>query len=159
MHDKNQDTSEKNSPLFGGLGAVHKDLRIVQRAIKNEWQIPEAVLNALPSQIAKIFIEDRSTRNRLAAARVLVSMQSENRATAHLALQATHGHSPLITVNNLSVSELNQNADKTGQVNEIVAELQKLGIGIGEPEHSLQPAPTNSQTSDIFTFKSNGTVS
>lgn len=155
MSNESQDPGFGSAPPpAGGLGGEYEilknpDLNIIKQAIAQKWDIPQTILKALPSQLAKIFIEETSTRNKLAAAKVLVSMTSENRATAHLALQATQGQSPLITVNNLSVNEIKQEPNKASQVHEIVAELRKLGVSLVESEEPLQPAQAEPEAENI----------
>lgn len=55
------------------------DLAVVRRAIRAGWQLPEQLLAVLPSQIAAIFLDrDASRRDRLAAAKLLMEMHSQN---------------------------------------------------------------------------------
>ena len=56
-----------------------QDLRLVQRAIRNKWKIPDSVFDGLPTLIAQIAGDDgRSDRDRINAAKLLVSMNGQN---------------------------------------------------------------------------------
>lgn len=142
-------------PGEGGQGAepgnlTREDLAMIGRAIRAEWKIPQTVLDALPSQIAKMFVEQKSPRAKMAAARLLVLMQSENRSTAHLALQSTQGQNPLVTVNNnVTVGAGDQKRVDIDRVAEIAAELRRIGVSFGESVDPIQPAQTDAETGGI----------
>lgn len=138
----------------GGQGArpeiSREDMTMIARAIRAEWKIPQTVLDALPSQIAKMFVEQTSPRAKMSAAKLLIQMAGENRATAHLAIQATQGQTPLVQVNgNVTVETGSGEDDKRKHVAEVVGELQRLGFGIGERPPAVQPAPADAETESV----------
>lgn len=154
----------------GGQGAEDErtlsrsDLAMIRRAMKAEWKIPPQIMDALPSHVAKIFQNETSARAKLAAAKVLVSMAAENRSTAHMAVHATQGQTPLVNV--VNVVNNPQRADNgTGKIDidelaGIMDELQNLRIGLrqGEPEPIL-PAQAVSETEGVPDAGEDGSIS
>jgi hypothetical protein len=87
-----------DKPLKGGLGSgaggplipttdtpsrtEASDLKLIGAAVRQKWNVPDAVLEKLPTQIASIAADKgREDRARIAAAKVLVSMIGQNNAT------------------------------------------------------------------------------
>ncbi len=82
---------EQNNNGHGGLGGQvqpangARDTRMMERAVREGWDIPPAALKALPAQMIEIAIKRKtdgkpaySPRNRIAATRVLVAMHGQN---------------------------------------------------------------------------------
>ena len=90
MNDQDNNTALES---FGGQGDTPRgtpsrsDMKIIEQALRREWTIPDVVMEALPSKIAGIFQNDWNTRNRLTAAKILLSMQADNRETARSLMQ------------------------------------------------------------------------
>ena len=154
--DENSQTSVAPPDTKGGIGGqaelTRADLVIIGEAIRSKWKIPPQVMEALPSQIAKMFVESKSARSKQAAARILLQMAAENRATAHLAIQATQGQSPVIGLNgNDSVDTGAARAEeRTNRVADVLGELRKIGLsfGLGEPE--FQSARSDAEAGSVF---------
>ena len=53
------------------------DIKRLEQAFRNQWEMPETIWRAVPQIMAKI-IGTGTPRERVAAARVLVAMQSQN---------------------------------------------------------------------------------
>ena len=87
-----------DKPLKGGLGTSsgplipvadvpsrteQSDLKLLGQAVRQKWNVPDLVLEKLPTQIARIAADEkREDRARIAAAKVLVSMIGQNNATS-----------------------------------------------------------------------------
>ena len=85
-------------PLKGGLGSgsgplipvadtpsrtEQSDIKLIGQAVRQRWNVPDLVLDKLPTQIARIAADERrEDRARIAAAKVLVSMIGQNNATS-----------------------------------------------------------------------------
>ena len=69
------------------------DLRLIQQAIRNRWDIPEHVLAQLPGAMAMIALsEEHDDRARINAAKVLVSMNGQNSASESKTVNVTISH-------------------------------------------------------------------
>ncbi len=69
------------------------DLRLIQQAIRNRWDIPEHVLAQLPGAMAMIALsEAHDDRARINAAKVLVSMNGQNAASESKTVNVTISH-------------------------------------------------------------------
>ena len=56
-----------------------QDLRLVQMAIRKKWKIPDTIFEHLPTRIAQIAADEgRNDRDRINAAKLLVSMNGQN---------------------------------------------------------------------------------
>lgn len=66
-------------PLLSDEAHLRSDLQLLQRAIKERWEIPAAVFRALPSEVIRIAFDGQlSTRDRLRAVEVMLSMHRQN---------------------------------------------------------------------------------
>ena len=82
-------------PLKGGLGGgapgplipepqvpsrtEASEVKLVGAAVRQKWNVPDVVLERLPTQIARIAADERrEDRARIAAAKVLVQMVAQN---------------------------------------------------------------------------------
>lgn len=87
-----------DKPLKGGLGGgapgplipspptpsrtEASEIKLVGTAVRQKWNVPDVVLEKLPTQIARIAADDkREDRARIAAAKVLVAMIGQNNNT------------------------------------------------------------------------------
>jgi hypothetical protein len=87
-----------DKPLKGGLGGgapgplipsppppsrtEASEIKLVGAAVRQKWNVPDVVLEKLPTQIARIAIDEkREDRARIAAAKVLVAMIGQNNNT------------------------------------------------------------------------------
>ena len=87
-----------DKPLKGGLGGgapgplipspptpsrtEASEIKLVGAAVRQKWNVPDVVLEKLPTQIARIAADDkREDRARIAAAKVLVAMIGQNNNT------------------------------------------------------------------------------
>jgi len=52
-------------------------MRMITKAIRLKWEIPEAMFRVVPIQVAKI-LQDGSTREKLAAMKVLIACHGQN---------------------------------------------------------------------------------
>ena len=88
-----------DKPLKGGLGGgagsplipepqlpsrtEASDIKLIGAAVRQKWNVPDLVLDKLPTQIARIAADERrEDRARIAAAKVLVAMIGQNNATS-----------------------------------------------------------------------------
>jgi len=78
-----------------------KDLNLISRAITNDWSIPSDVMDDLPEILADV-ARTGDARARVAAARVLVAMNAQNRKT-----------NPSPTVSRHRVLDINPNLPAT----------------------------------------------
>ena len=101
MSRKTRRKGGERKPLAGGLGGgasavliqdvvsspaaeidqrtPGKDLKLIQSAINNGWQIRPAAMSALPDAMLRIALDkDAESRARVNAARVIVSMHGQN---------------------------------------------------------------------------------
>ena len=78
----------------GGQGGVlptsddhhtRADLALVGRAVRQRWGVPDSVRKELPEAMRSIVLNDdpENTRERVAAAKVLVAMEAQNQADDH----------------------------------------------------------------------------
>ena len=67
------------------------DLRMMEQAVRQNWNIPDAIFKALPGVMAKI-LSDGSNREKVAAARVLAALHSQNQATQPRLSMVAHKH-------------------------------------------------------------------
>ena len=76
---------KKDAPLAGGKGGnlepatQTSDTRMLEKAVRQKWDLPEGIMEKLPAAMAKIGLSSKAShRNRIAAARVLVVMHGQN---------------------------------------------------------------------------------
>ena len=67
------------------------DLRMMEQAVRQNWNIPDAIFKALPGVMAKI-LSDGSNREKVAAARVLAALHSQNQAAQPRLSMVAHKH-------------------------------------------------------------------
>jgi len=67
------------------------DLRMVEQAVRQNWSIPDAIFQALPGVMAQI-LSSGSNREKVAAARVLAALHSQNQATQPRLSMVAHKH-------------------------------------------------------------------
>lgn len=90
------DETPKTEGSLGGQGATpsilpsasneRRDLRMLERAIKQKWKIDERAFEALPSAMLTIALDrGKEDRNRIAAARVVATMHGQNQDEGKLA--------------------------------------------------------------------------
>jgi hypothetical protein len=89
-----------DKPLKGGLGGSApgplipqpqlpsrteaSEIKLVGAAVRQRWNVPDVVLDKLPTQIARIAADERrEDRARIAAAKVLVTMIGQNNSTGN----------------------------------------------------------------------------
>lgn len=82
------DAQSGDDPLSGFRGGT-RDTRMLARAVEKRWDLPEAVRKVLPAEMTKIAVNQGPsgrkyrTRERIAAARVLVAMEAQNQDDEH----------------------------------------------------------------------------
>ena len=59
-------------------GHEGETLRLLQRAIRNGWDIPQVIVDAAPKVAGKIMTESKDNRDRLRAIEVLATMARDN---------------------------------------------------------------------------------
>ena len=65
--------------LLGNTPAPSQDARLIERAIRQKWDIPPAVFKKLPQQVLAIFEKKKEgTRERLRAAELILKMHGQN---------------------------------------------------------------------------------
>ncbi len=82
------------------------DTRLVEKAIRQRWEIPEELRQELPAMLRGVVLFGESERNRIAAARALLTADSINQEQERW--EAGHTDQPAITVNvgiSLSIEE------------------------------------------------------
>ena len=57
---------------------VKSDARMIEKAIRHGWNIPESILHRLPNIVATLALSSDDDRTRLAAMRVLIAMHGQN---------------------------------------------------------------------------------
>lgn len=142
---------------FGGQGdtpvgeLTRSDMKLIERAIRREWNIPDVVMSALPTKVAKIFQEERNARNQLSAAKVLMNMVADNRETARLNMEYHGAGNDGVYVNIANAINLDVNQKMTkADVSEAINELTRLGIASdGNPESEVRTAPADGETAHI----------
>ncbi|MFK7821626.1 MAG: hypothetical protein AB8G99_23135 [Planctomycetaceae bacterium] len=67
--------------LFTNPKHIRGDLRTVEQGLKRGWEIPDHILESLPLKLAAIIDGTSSTREKIAASRVLVQMQKSSSVT------------------------------------------------------------------------------
>lgn len=67
------------------------DIRMIQTAIANGWQIPADVMSELPETLANL-TRDADARTQVAAARVLVAMNAQNQKQSPSLVAHAHVH-------------------------------------------------------------------
>lgn len=67
-------------PSIVDAGHERAGLRLVNRAIRSGWAIPEDLMEQLPKVIVGIVAKAKTDRERLRAAEVLVAMERDNMA-------------------------------------------------------------------------------
>ena len=55
-----------------------RDARLINRAIKHGWEIPEHIRQSLPAEMAKILTTATDNRDKISAGKVLVTMMGQN---------------------------------------------------------------------------------
>ena len=73
-----QPASEAASPILIDPDHQSRDARLINRAVKNGWVIPEHIRETLPLELAAILTTAKDNKDKIAAARVLVTMQGQN---------------------------------------------------------------------------------
>ena len=99
-------------------------IRMVQQALSQRWNIPDKLLEALPLMVVQELNKTPVVRNKIALTRLLITMASENRATAHMGLQAIQGPTAAVSVTvngdaNVTVDQKLSAEDITGVINEL----------------------------------------
>lgn len=82
-------------------------IRLVQRAIRDQWDIPPDVFRELPVDTYKQWKQETDPAMKLALSRLMVTLASENRAAATMAINAMKGTEPVISVNVPVVNHVN----------------------------------------------------
>jgi hypothetical protein len=74
----------------GGLGGVVdpangiRDVRLLERAVRKGWNIPEQLFDVLPGEMAIIALDrGNSHRERISATKAIVSMHGQNQKDQH----------------------------------------------------------------------------
>jgi hypothetical protein len=89
MSDSTPQKPEDSKPLRGGLGGGNdrvdngltaiKDLRVTAEAVRNGWAIPDGVLEVLPAEVTRMFLnKNLGARERLRAAETIMKMHAQN---------------------------------------------------------------------------------
>ena len=82
MNTENQ--GGQGGGLLAGIGHNRADARMLERAIKERWPIPEKARQALMSRMLQIGLSpDSSNREAVAAARVVLTADGQNQADEH----------------------------------------------------------------------------
>jgi hypothetical protein len=77
--------------MSDNLPVKRGDLKRYEQALRQNWSIPDAIFKALPGVMAKI-LKDGSNREKVAAARVLAALHSQNQATQPRLSMVAHKH-------------------------------------------------------------------
>jgi len=73
------------------------DVRMLEQAVRNRWQLPEQLYVALPTQMMRLLAHG-TPREQIAAARVLALLHQANEEAEHPAqVQVMHAHVHQIT--------------------------------------------------------------
>lgn len=141
--------SESNTSIGGsgatsgplGDGDLHPgkyNMRLIRRAIKNGWNVPEEYKAAVVEQMAKVATESDDERNRIAASKVLVAADSVDARFQQAAENNPLEHSSSTTnVLNVTVADLSP-----AQVEALYALRKRLiatGDGANRPEGGSSP--------------------
>ena len=68
------------------------DLRLVERAIRNGWNIPAAIMEKLPLIISNLVTKSDDERIKISASRVLVAMFGQNQNEQPVVNHVEHHH-------------------------------------------------------------------
>jgi hypothetical protein len=121
------------SPLTPVLSpsTSREDAKLVGLAVRKGWKLPEGVMERLPQAMADVAFTKKGThRNRIAAARVLVSMHGQNQADDPAPQK--HEHSGLVSIQAIR--------DQLTQDNEQLAAFGRSTNGDGEPRTICPPS-------------------
>lgn len=69
-----------------------RDVRLVASAIRRGWNIPQAIMDALPAKMAEIVETSDDERSQVAAAKVLVAMHAQNQKDKPVTRKVRHLH-------------------------------------------------------------------
>ena len=96
---------------------VRTDLKLYGQAIRNGWQIPDAVMEYLPKRLLKIMSEG-SNRDTIAAAKVLAMIvEKEREANEPKQIEHHHRH----TIEPVTAENLDDHKQR------LLAELDRVG--------------------------------
>lgn len=70
--------ADEPSKLLGDDGHTRADARLLSRALKGGWDIPEAALRKLPRKMLRIAMTSENERNAIAATRAFAQMVGQN---------------------------------------------------------------------------------
>lgn len=74
-NDKNRDPQK----LMGDSGHSRADAKLISRAMRHKWKIPETLYETLPVDVQAIFDDTtEGSRERLRAAELLIKMHGQN---------------------------------------------------------------------------------
>ena len=89
-----------SSHLLTEPGQLTPDLRLIQRAVREGWKIPEGLLKALPAAMGQIVLQQNEAkthfsykpRERIQAARVLALLHGQNQRDDPAVQRHEHAH-------------------------------------------------------------------
>lgn len=140
--DKPPQPDAATSPLTLGDGALHPgryNMAVVRKAIREGYPITEGIRQLVTSQMALVVGRSESEKNRIAAAKVLVTADAQNVKRAELALRTESLELDIELGNRKSTVNVNITLEATQQQ----AELASLAAEIraGRVFESVPPVP------------------
>lgn len=95
--------------LLTDPGHTRADLAIIRKAVKEGWEIPEQLLEALPKVAGSIALDKKEkAQNRLKAIETIIKMKGQNDASEPQPQQIEHHHTHElgpVTANNFAESK------------------------------------------------------
>ena len=77
--------------LFSRRGEERGDLKMIETAIRHNWDIPEALFKRLPAEAALIALnKNMEPRAKIAAMRVILKMHEQNKADTPQEINVNH---------------------------------------------------------------------
>ncbi len=137
-------------------GEARSTLRMIERAIKNGWDIPENIRRVLPQVAAKVLVEGKSDSAKLRAVEVL-SLMHDREVGRLFELLKVETNAAMIGMNAPKGDELRtdleeilmvrvqrmrkENARDNGSIERVVAAgMRRLGLATGDPAGDGAPA-------------------
>lgn len=148
--------SGKLSPAFGDTAGI-RDVRLIERAVRRGWKLPEGLMERLPEAMQKIALAKRgmSPRNKIAATKALIAMHGQNQADDPAPQKMEHTGLIQIEAIRQQLAEDNERlrligggadiAVGNGQSGAICADGEPGQLAVGAaPQNAQRPAPGGS---------------
>lgn len=120
------------TPLTLGDGALHPgryNMAVVRKAIREGYPITDAIRQLIVNQMALVVGRSDSEKNRIAASKVLVTADDQNKKRAELALRAEVFETDVETGNRRNTVNVNITLEATQQQAELASLAAEIRAG------------------------------